>query len=585
MDRTQQALAEMARQEPDLAARLILQALPAAAAKVPGPLTYSLTVVDLGEYTVAVDGAGHASVTPGLTGEADFRLSTNAQGLAEMGAGVNPLKLIVSGKVRIRGHRLKARKLRAMSDGPIDLGAVLSNGGEVDPDLLYRSLPYLIDPEWTRGHAYLLRYAIGDRSWDIEIRDGQPVHVSATSNGRQPDAQVKISDDTFRKLVSRELSPTDAMRMQLTSVDGQIFPVTLLGRWIDRAQGRDDAELEREKRQRALQASRAGSWGSSSNGTSASPGQGDPAHEAEGKRRAGGDLLSYGQLYALWEKQNWKAHEIDFSADKEQWLTTPGESQAHTAWSLGSFYIGEERVTADLAPFLLAAPSGEVEMFLATQLVDEARHTAFFDRFGAEVMALSADDLRGRMRELEATMIPAWHETFDDGLREVARRIQASPDDLDLFVEGICTYHLIIEGVLAMTGQRLILQYMEEHGLYPGFQKGFSMVERDEHRHIAFGVRFMKDVMQQDAARFGPIIERRVHELVPKAVKVFVPPYAESAESFVSYGYDSTQIYGYAYRALKRRMAVIGLECPPAEDLMPGPIAEGEAVQAVGAAS
>ena len=80
----------------------------------------------------------------------------------------------------------------------------------------------------------------------------------------------------------------------------------------------------------------------------------------------------------------------------------PAESQAHTAWSLGSFYIGEERVTADLAPFLLAAPSGEVELFLATQLVDEARHTAFFDRFGGEVMALSADDLRGRMRELEA---------------------------------------------------------------------------------------------------------------------------------------------------------------------------------------
>ena len=74
------------------------------------------------------------------------------------------------------------------------------------------------------------------------------------------------------------------MRLQLTSVEGQIYPVTLLGRWIDRSQGRDDAELERERRQRELQASRAGSWGSNVNGASASPGQGDPAHEAEGKR-------------------------------------------------------------------------------------------------------------------------------------------------------------------------------------------------------------------------------------------------------------------------------------------------------------
>jgi len=584
MDRTRQAFAEMAREDPGLAARLVLQTLPAAAAKVPGKLTYGLYVDGIGEYTVAID-SGRASITEGAGGPADFNISTDARGLAALAAGTSPMRLIVSGRVRIRGSRLRARKLRAMSNGPVDLAEVIANGGEIDPDLLYRSLPYLIDPEWTRGHAYLLRYAIGDRTWDIEIRDGEPIRVGDPSNGREPDAAVEVSPDTFRKLVSRELSPTDAMRMQLTSVEGQIYPVTLLGRWIDRAQGRDDAELAREARQRALQTSRAGSWGSTANGASASPGQGDPAHESEGKRRAGGELLSYGQLYALWEKQNWKAHELDFTIDQEQWLTTPAESQAHTAWSLGSFYIGEERVTADLAPFLLAAPSGEVELFLATQLVDEARHTAFFDRFGGEVMALSADDLRGRMRELEQTMVPAWHETFDGGLRETANRIKAQPDDLDLFVEGICTYHLIIEGVLAMTGQRLILKYMEDHSLYPGFQKGFSLVERDEHRHIAFGVRFLKEMMEQDAGRFRPIIERRVHELVPKAVRVFVPPYADSAESFVSYGYDSTQIYGYAYRALKRRLAVIGLDCPPPEGLMPGPIAEGEAVQAVGAAS
>jgi ribonucleoside-diphosphate reductase beta chain len=584
MDRTRQAVADMAREDPELAAKLVLQTLPAAAAKVPGKLTYGLVVEGLGEYTVAID-SGRAAVHEGLNGGTDFNLSTNVEGLAQLAAGTNPLRLIVSGRVRIRGSRLRARKLRAMSNGEIDLADVIANGGVVDPDLLYRSLPYLVDPEWTRGHAYLLRYSIGDGAWDIEVRDGQPIRVSAPANGREPDAVVSVSPETFRKLVSRELSPTDAMRLQLTSIEGQIYPVTLLGRWIDRAQGRDDAELAREQQQRAVQQSRAGSWGSSANGASASPGQGDPAHESEGKRRAGGELLSYGQLYALWEKQNWKAHEIDFSVDQEQWLTTPAESQAHTAWSLGSFYIGEERVTADLAPFLLAAPSGEVEMFLATQLVDEARHTAFFDRFGGEVMALSADDLRGRMRELEQTMVPAWHETFDDGLRDVANRLKASPDDLDLFVEGICTYHLIIEGVLAMTGQRLILKYMEDHDLYPGFQKGFSLVERDEHRHIAFGVRFLQDVMAQDRPRFQPIIERRVHELVPKAVRVFVPPYADSAESFVSYGYDSTQIYGYAYRALKRRLGVIGLECPSPEELMPGPIAEGEAVQAVGAAS
>src|SRR5688500_18358434 len=133
-----------------------------------------------------------------------------------MGAGASPLKLLVSGRVRIRGNRLKARQLRAMADGPTDMAAVIANGGDVDPDLLYRSLPYLIDPEWTRGHSYLLRYTIGERAWDIEVRDGQALQVGPAGQGREPDAVVKISDDTFRRLVSRELSPTDAMRMQLT---------------------------------------------------------------------------------------------------------------------------------------------------------------------------------------------------------------------------------------------------------------------------------------------------------------------------------------------------------------------------------
>jgi len=176
-----------------------------------------------------------------------------------------------------------------------------------------------------------------------------------------------------------QLSPSMAMQNQLTTIDGQIHPVTVLGRWIARAQGSDDAELKREAKQRKLQEERAGMYSS-------------------GGDRDGDGLLDYRQLYALWERQNWKATELDFSVDREQWVVTPREAQESTIWSLGSFYVGEERVTADLAPFLLAAPSGEVELFLATQLVDEARHAAFFDRFGAEVMCLTADDFRGRMR-------------------------------------------------------------------------------------------------------------------------------------------------------------------------------------------
>jgi ribonucleoside-diphosphate reductase beta chain len=178
-------------------------------------------------------------------------------------------------------------------------------------------------------------------------------------------------------------------------------------------------------------------------------------------------------------------------------------------------------------------------------------------------------------------MLPAWFDVFDGGLRDVAERIAARPDDFDLFVDGITVYHLIIEGVLATTGQRTILDYSERHSLYPGFCQGFNLVEQDEHRHIAFGVRFLRDAVADDPAR-GEIVLRRVEELVPKACHVFVPPYVDSAADFVTYGYHSSQVYGFAYRRLKSRLKVIGLECPPPEDLMPGPIASAEEARAAG---
>jgi ribonucleoside-diphosphate reductase beta chain len=188
-------------------------------------------------------------------------------------------------------------------------------------------------------------------------------------------------------------------------------------------------------------------------------------------------------------------------------------------------------------------------------------------------MALSSEDFRGRMREVEERLLSPWREVFDDGLRDVANRIKARPDDFDLFVEGIAIYHMVVEGFLAVTGQTLIRDYMFEHGLYPGFCEGFGLVERDEHRHVAFGVRFLKEAIDSDS-RHAVTVERTVLDLAPRAAHVFCPPYVTDPREFVSYGYHSSEIYGYAYRTLKRRMKVLGIEIPPPEELMPGPISQ-----------
>jgi ribonucleoside-diphosphate reductase beta chain len=576
----QRSLRRMAQADPELVGRLLVQALPAAAAPISDRLDYKLVIDDLGAYRVSV-GTTPVVVEPladngdGANGSCDFELHTDAATLARMAAGESPLRLMLSRRLRVSGKRRRALKLRRMASD-VSMRDVARSGVEPDPDLLYRALPYAIDPEWTRGHRFCVKYELMSDSsgaggtWYVKVDDGRIETLHEPPSGGE-DATVRLAHSSWLSILKGELTPNEAMQQALTTVEGQLPPVTLLGRWIERSEGRDDRELEREQRQRQVQLRRA-TWGSIVNGTGA--GQGDPAAEGEQERgKAGPDLLTYEELYALWERQNWRAHEIDFSQDQAQWLVVPTESQFETIWSTASFYIGEERVAADLAPFVSAAPSGEIEVFLTTQLVDEARHAAFFDRFMAEVLALQSDDLRGRLNEMEALMLPAWHRVFDDYLRAIAKQIQAEPDNLDLFVEGITTYHMVIEGVLAMTGQHFILKYMRDHGLYPGFVQGFSLVEQDEHRHIAFGVRFLRDVCRQEP-KYRDLIQSKIIELVPQACHVFVPPYADDPSDFVSYAFTSRDIYGYAYRALKRRMSVIGVDIPSAEDLMPGPIAE-----------
>jgi ribonucleoside-diphosphate reductase beta chain len=537
-ERQRAALRRMAAEDPELAARLIVMTLPAS------PVPYELELDGMGTHRAG-------------SGEPEFRMSTDPRTLADLATGTSsPIGLMLRGRLRIRGKRRKALKLRKL--GQPSLAEVVEAGGKLDPDALYRSLPYVIDPEWTKGHNFTVRYVVGGESWYVTVGDRVKVAREGEAIGT-----ATVSEEAYQQMAAGRVTPSQAMQNQLTKIDGEIHPITLLGRWIARAQGADDEELERERRQRELQAERESLYAS----------RGD--HDGDG-------LLDYRQLYALWERQNWKASELDFTVDREQWVITPREAQESTLWSLGSFYVGEERVTADLAPFLQAAPTGEIELFLATQLVDEARHAAFFDRFGAEVMCLSAEDFRGRMREVEEILLSPWREVFDDGLRDVARRIQATPDDLHLFVEGIATYHLVVEGFLAVTGQTLIRDYMAEHSMYPGFCEGFGLVERDEHRHVAFGVRFLRDAIREDP-RHRETVERVVLDLAPKAAYVFAPPYVTDATEYVSYGYTSRQIYGFAYRTLKRRMKVLGIEIPAADELMPGPIdgtAEFQAVRA-----
>src|SRR5918995_4616457 len=224
----------------------------------------------------------------------------------------------------------------------------------------------------------------------------------------------------------------------------------------------------------------------------------DPALLASADRGEA-HLLTYRQLYELWERQQWATQEIDFTQDRIDWHERMDDDERfQRMYGLSAFFVGEQRVAAELGPMMRAAPTEEMRIFLCTQIADEARHVAFFNRFYDEVGVLESDNLPDRLEETSAHLNPNFTTLFDEMLKSRVDRLANEPEDLETLVEAITLYHMVIEGMLALTGQHFIISYNEENGTLPGFVEGFNNVARDEHRHVAFGARFLREMAQRD---------------------------------------------------------------------------------------
>src|SRR4051795_13286334 len=267
-------------------------------------------------------------------------------------------------------------------------------------------------------------------------------------------------------------------------------------------------------------------------------------------------VLTYTQLYELSERQQWRTQALDFTNDREDWHGFPAEERFQRMYGLSSFFIGEQKVADELGPMMRAAPTQEMRIFLCTQIADEARHVAFFNRFYDEVGLLESDNLQDRLEETSAHLNPQFNVLFDEMLTGKVDRLARHPEDLETLVEAVTLYHMIIEGMLALTGQHFIISYNEENGTLPGFVEGFNNVARDEHRHVAFGARFLREMAQRDD-KYREAIVRTLTESGPAADGVLTPPWYE--EGMELFGYTLEETRDFAMKARERRLKFIGL--------------------------
>ena len=268
--------------------------------------------------------------------------------------------------------------------------------------------------------------------------------------------------------------------------------------------------------------------------------------------------IDYTDLYARWEKGNWRATEIDFSQDRIDWHERMTAEQRRGAlWLFTLFFHGEDTVADTLSPYVDAAPLEEQKYFLTTQQVDEARHSVFFKRFMHEVVGLGDGTVGGTLRATLPELTWGHRQTFGR-LEQMAQELRDEPDDRPLFASAITLYHIMIEGGLAQAGQHMIERMLTDLDLLPGFREGMHNVSTDEQRHIAFGVRVLADLYAADPGPVQDAIMDTFREVLPMSTCVAQIPGWDLSYTR-SLGYDLEDLYEEGARMQEARLRAIGL--------------------------
>ena len=232
-------------------------------------------------------------------------------------------------------------------------------------------------------------------------------------------------------------------------------------------------------------------------------------------------------------ERHWDPQDVDLSTDRENVSELDDEVFEQLHVSLAKFGAGEQSVTEDLSPLAVVLEDVEDQLFITTQLYEEAKHTDFFDRYWKQVIH-PEEDARGWERT--SPLDPKWFdddyvELFDRNDEAMARLL--TDDTPENRAEAYCHYHLVIEGILAQTGYYGLTKVwgpgVELTPELPGLVEGINLIRQDEGRHVGFGMAKLRDLVQSGAV--GPeLLDDTVGQLVGLVQGTLTPDEDEEVE-------------------------------------------------------
>jgi len=276
--------------------------------------------------------------------------------------------------------------------------------------------------------------------------------------------------------------------------------------------------------------------------------------------------------------RHWDPAEVELAGDREALLAHEaeftGEEFDMLRLGIARFGGGEEAVTEDLMPLALALDGTDEQMFLTTQLYEEAKHTRFFDRYWEEVLDPVAEEL-----DLEPTdptderylndSYVALFDAVEDAMADLL-----SDDSPEALARAYSHYHVVAESVLAQTAyyslqsafsetgdDAVITRPREEMPTLEGLVEGIANIRSDEGRHVGFGMHEVRRLVQEEGVDES-VVRETLTELMPHVAGVFT-----DIEGPVNHG----AIVEYARDKLTRRLDIItdaDEAVPPVEELV-----------------
>jgi ribonucleoside-diphosphate reductase beta chain len=220
----------------------------------------------------------------------------------------------------------------------------------------------------------------------------------------------------------------------------------------------------------------------------------------------------------LWRRAvrsgTWDPAAIDFTEDRKHYVALDPDRRAYLDRFAAAFFRAEATVARVFGPWVMAAPTFSQQAFLSSQLFEEYKHTDFFEIAFRDVFGHEPD---------QALANPVHEPLPERGERLLALLDRPGPERDAAWVEAVAHYQGVVEGVQANAGYQIFRRVFADKGLFPGLSEGYANIQRDEGRHVGFGIA----VLRHHAAADRRLAER-IRAVFAEYLPIILARYGQS---------------------------------------------------------